>query len=102
MRQMIRYEPEKRITAAQALEHPWLATFYDPADEPGPRPQVFTRWRDIETLETVEQFRDAIWNEIQVRIRDFKDLHKMTLDHYRSTEHKQDRWLNIRHPPLFR
>ena len=68
MYQMIRYEPEARITAAEALEHPWLAAFHDPEEEfLGPQPQIFARWKDIEALETVEQFRDAIWNEIHVR-----------------------------------
>lgn len=67
MHQMICYEPEARITAAQALEHPWLAAFYDPEEELyGMQPQDFTRWREIEALETVGQFRDAIWTEIQV------------------------------------
>jgi len=69
MYQMIQYEPEKRITAAQALEHEWLAAFHDPEDDyMTPQPHSFTRWRDIESLETVEQFRDAIWDEITVRL----------------------------------
>ncbi|KIM34236.1 hypothetical protein M408DRAFT_325692 [Serendipita vermifera MAFF 305830] len=64
--QMVQYEPEARVTAAQALEHPWLAAFYDPEEELfGIQPQEFTRWKDIEALETVSQFRDAIWTEIQ-------------------------------------
>jgi mitogen-activated protein kinase 7 len=64
---MIKYEPEARITAAVAMEHPWLAAFHDPEEEELlPQPQVFSRWHDIEKLETVEQFRDAIWDEIQV------------------------------------
>jgi mitogen-activated protein kinase 7 len=68
MYQMIRYEPEERITAAEALEHPWLAAFHDPEEDLlAPQPQNFTRWKDIEALETVEEFRDAIWNEIHVR-----------------------------------
>ncbi|CAG8696704.1 7856_t:CDS:2, partial [Acaulospora colombiana] len=66
MYQMIRYKPEARITAAKALEHPWLAAFYDPEEEEwGTKPQLFTRWREIESLNTVEEFREAIWEEIQ-------------------------------------
>ena len=61
------YEPERRITAADAMEHPWLAAFYDPEEEAmNGVPQPFTRWKEIEGLETLEQFREAVWNEIQV------------------------------------
>lgn len=64
---MVTYEPEKRISAAQALEHPYLAAFYDAEEEASmPAPQVFSRWREIEELETIEEFRIAVWNEIQV------------------------------------
>ncbi|PVG04896.1 putative mitogen-activated protein kinase MpkA [Serendipita vermifera] len=66
MYQMIRYKPEARITAAKALEHPWLAAFYDPEEEEwGPKSHLFTRWKEIESLNTVEEFRNAIWEEIQ-------------------------------------
>lgn len=65
---LLLYEPSSRLTAAQALEHPYLSSFYDPEDEYFlPQPTVFDRWREIESLETVEEFRDAIWKEIQVR-----------------------------------
>lgn len=75
MSRMIQYEPEKRISAAEALDHPWLAAFYDPEeDELLPQPQEFTRWQDIEELETVDEFREAIWEEIQVYWDTFKLL----------------------------
>ena len=48
----------------EALEHPWLASYHDVNDEPG-CPEVFERWRDIEKLETLPQFREAIFNEIE-------------------------------------
>ncbi len=66
---MINYEPEKRISASLALEHPYLAAFYEPGEEDGSPPtQVFSRWRDIEELATLDEFRFAIWNEIQVNL----------------------------------
>jgi hypothetical protein len=79
MYQMIRYKPEARITAAKALEHPWLAAFYDPEEEEwGPKPQLFTRWKEIESLNTVEEFREAIWEEIQVSTHHIKFTFVMT------------------------
>ncbi|KAG8818494.1 hypothetical protein FRC19_010604 [Serendipita sp. 401] len=79
---MLCYEPELRITAAEALEHPWLAAFYDPEDELlATTAHLFSRWRKIESLETVEQFRDAIWDEIQ----DYRaQVRSFTLEHSHS------------------
>eukprot|EP00002_Diphylleia_rotans_P039387 TRINITY_DN9115_c0_g1_i3.p1 TRINITY_DN9115_c0_g1~~TRINITY_DN9115_c0_g1_i3.p1 ORF type:complete len:378 (+),score=67.87 TRINITY_DN9115_c0_g1_i3:60-1193(+) len=34
LERMLMFDPNKRITAAQALEHPYLATYHDPTDEP--------------------------------------------------------------------
>jgi serine/threonine protein kinase len=31
---MLRFDPEKRISVAEALAHPYLSVFHDPDDEP--------------------------------------------------------------------
>jgi len=60
---MLSFDPTSRINVAQALEHPWLAAYHDVNDEPS-CPEKFNRWREIEELETIEQFRAALWAEI--------------------------------------
>ena len=60
---MLGFDPSSRISVAQALEHPWLAAYHDVNDEPS-CPEKFERWREIEELETIEQFRAALWAEI--------------------------------------
>lgn len=32
--QLLHFDPAKRITCEQALNHPYLAVWHDPADEP--------------------------------------------------------------------
>ena len=64
---LLTYIPESRISAKQGLDHPWLLTFTDPEEESlSPKPRPFTRWQEIECLKTIDEFRDAIWKEVQV------------------------------------
>lgn len=34
LEKMLTFDPRKRITAAEALAHPYLAPYHDPSDEP--------------------------------------------------------------------
>jgi len=63
LEKMLSFDPTTRITVTQALAHPWLAAYHDVNDEPS-CPEKFNRWREIEQLETIEQFRAALWAEI--------------------------------------
>jgi mitogen-activated protein kinase 7 len=60
---MLSFDSTTRISVAQALEHPWLAAYHDVNDEPACS-QNFDRWREIEALQTVEELRAALWDEI--------------------------------------
>ena len=60
---MLSFDPTTRITVTQALAHPWLAAYHDVNDEPT-CPHRFDRWREIESLLTVEEIRTALWKEI--------------------------------------
>lgn len=104
---MIKYEPETRITAAAALEHPWLAAFHEPEEEELlPQPQAFSRWRDIEEIETIDQFRDAIWEEIQVSLNTLNcklHLNSFTWQNYRTqarslADHSMSPVVSLHHP----
>ncbi|GLB41804.1 putative protein tyrosine kinase [Lyophyllum shimeji] len=61
---MLAFDPSDRITVPEALEHPWLAAYHDESDEPE-CPTKFEKWRQIEELETLEDFRTALWDEIE-------------------------------------
>jgi len=70
---MLCFDPTNRVTVPQALEHPWLSAYHDPIDEPD-CPVKFDQWREIETLETMEEFREALWNEIEDYRREVRGL----------------------------
>ncbi|EKM81834.1 hypothetical protein AGABI1DRAFT_54872 [Agaricus bisporus var. burnettii JB137-S8] len=64
LNKILTFDPSERISVLQALEHPWLSTYHDPDDEPT-CPANFDKWKEIERLETIEEFREALWNEIE-------------------------------------
>ncbi|KIY52804.1 kinase-like protein, partial [Fistulina hepatica ATCC 64428] len=61
---MLAFDPKDRISINESLAHPYLASYHDPSDEPE-CPHFFDRWRDIEALTTIDDFREALWNEIE-------------------------------------
>jgi hypothetical protein len=61
---MLTFDPATRITVTDALDHPWLASYHEVTDEPE-CPIKFEAWRKIEELETIEEFREALWTEIE-------------------------------------
>lgn len=60
---LLTFDPSQRLTVNQALDHPFLAAYHDLDDEPD-NSETFEKWRDIEQLETTDQFRAALWKEV--------------------------------------
>eukprot|EP00053_Salpingoeca_punica_P015493 m.143016 g.143016 ORF g.143016 m.143016 type:complete len:376 (+) comp16729_c1_seq1:255-1382(+) len=66
---MLEFNPDKRITAVQALEHPYFAEYHDAEDEPvSDRPFSFEAELDAKPLEDLKQM---IYQEVQ----QFHELH---------------------------
>jgi len=70
---MLTFDPAARITVPEALEHPWLASYHDINDEPE-CPAKFEKWRQIEELETLDEFRQALWHEIEEFRREVRGI----------------------------
>ncbi|KAG6866568.1 hypothetical protein C0991_002053 [Blastosporella zonata] len=70
---MLAFDPDDRINVLEALEHPWLAAYHDETDEPE-CPVKFENWRQIEELETLDEFRTALWNEIEEYRREVRGM----------------------------
>jgi hypothetical protein len=78
LEKMLAFDPGDRITVLDALDHPWLAAYHDISDEPE-CPTTFEKWRKIEELQTLDEFREALWNEIEDYRREVRGLN-MNLD----------------------
>ena len=70
---MLCFDPTERITVPDALAHSWLSAYHDPLDEPD-CPTKFEKWRKIEELKTMEEFREALWNEIENYRREVRGI----------------------------
>ena len=70
---MLTFDPAARITVTEALEHPYLASYHDVTDEPD-CPEPFERWRTLESLETLEQYKEMLYNEIQDYRREVRGI----------------------------
>ncbi|KAJ3770616.1 kinase-like protein [Lentinula raphanica] len=77
LKRMLSFDPDERITVFEALEHPWLAAYHDVTDEPECK-QPFDAWRYIETLETIDDFRKALWKEIQEYRREVRGVNDLS------------------------
>jgi serine/threonine protein kinase len=75
---MLCFDPSERITVHDALAHSWLSAYHDPLDEPA-CPEKFEKWREIEELKTLEEYREALWKEIE-NYR--KEVRGIDLEHF--------------------
>jgi len=58
------------------MRYPWLDVLHLGAEEGAEPdcPRKFERWKEVEALETLEEYRSAIWNEIQQFRREVRGM----------------------------
>ncbi|CCF57277.1 hypothetical protein KAFR_0C02840 [Kazachstania africana CBS 2517] len=66
LKKMLVFDPSKRITAAEALRHPYLKTYHDPNDEPegAPISPTFFEFDHFKDVLTTKDLKKLLWNEI--------------------------------------
>ena len=74
---MLNFDPTERISVAEAMKHPWLSTYHNPDDEPD-CVEGFQRWKEVEELESHEDLKKALWDEIQDYRREVRGLNSVT------------------------
>ncbi|KAI5078916.1 hypothetical protein GOP47_0006587 [Adiantum capillus-veneris] len=71
LRRLLQFNPHKRLTAEQALQHPYLAQFHNPMDEPvcnrGIRIPI-----DDNTKFTIQEYRERLYSEIVRRKKEIR------------------------------
>jgi len=75
MRRCLAFNPEERITAAEALSHPYVAQFHNPADEPVAE-RIVTTPIDDNTKYSLSTYRNKLYEQIIERKRDLRQRQK--------------------------
>merc|ERR1711907_229501 len=60
--QMLQFDPRKRISVQDALEHPYLATYHDPSNEPVANGEFKADFEDIKMDK--QKLRHLVWAEM--------------------------------------
>ncbi|KAL5633328.1 hypothetical protein ACGC1H_003731 [Rhizoctonia solani] len=71
--QMVTFDPANRLSVLEALKHPYLEAYHDEDDEPECESK-YEHWKEIEKFETIDQFRTAIWNEVEEFRREVREM----------------------------
>ncbi|MCO5555526.1 hypothetical protein L7F22_009071 [Adiantum nelumboides] len=71
LRRLLQFNPHRRLTAEQALQHPYLSQFHNPMDEPicnrGIRIPI-----DDNTKFTIQEYRERLYSEIVRRKKEIR------------------------------
>lgn len=62
--QLLVFDPAARIDVPTALTHAFVGPYHDPMDEPV-CPVLFSKWEEVESLQTLPELREAITREIK-------------------------------------
>lgn len=66
LKKMLVFDPEKRITVEEALQHPYMSKYHDPADEPtGDKVSAFDFDYELFSLRT-QEYKELLFEEIKL------------------------------------
>lgn len=71
LHKLLEFNPDKRITAEEALRHPYLAQFHNPADEPSCN-HIISIPIDDNTKYTIQEYREKLYAEIVKRKKELR------------------------------
>lgn len=71
LQKLLQFNPEKRITAEEALRHPYLAQFHNPADEPLCDHRILIPVDD-NIKYSVQEYREKLYSEIVQRKKELR------------------------------
>lgn len=71
LRKLLHFNPRKRITAEDALRHPYVAQFHNPSEEPSCSRTVTIPIND-NTKYSISEYREKLYSEIVKRKKELR------------------------------
>lgn len=72
MKQMLQFNPEKRITSEKALKHKYVSMFHNPDDEPECKTTI-KLYFDDNTKYSISDYRERLYADIRLRKKKIKE-----------------------------
>jgi len=88
LKRTLEFNPEKRITAEEALKHPYVAQFHNDADEPACDKEIKITIDD-DVKYTIEDYRNQVYTDIVARRKEKNRLRKLTKKESKKSSHSK-------------
>uniref|UniRef100_A0A7S1T7A9 Mitogen-activated protein kinase n=1 Tax=Tetraselmis chuii TaxID=63592 RepID=A0A7S1T7A9_9CHLO len=90
LRKLLHFNPQKRITAEEALRHPYVAQFHNAAEEPSCSRTVTIPIND-NTKYSISEYREKLYSEIVKRKKELRKRAKERESGRSRSSHKESR-----------
>ena len=95
LRNLLQFNPTKRLTAEQALKHPYVAQFHNPEEEPICEKKIFIPIDDNQKF-SIREYRNKLYSDIHKRK---KEMRKRSSPNTKLTTTKwEDQAASPKHP----
>eukprot|EP01026_Neomeris_dumetosa_P026671 TRINITY_DN2174_c0_g1_i1.p1 TRINITY_DN2174_c0_g1~~TRINITY_DN2174_c0_g1_i1.p1 ORF type:complete len:442 (+),score=47.93 TRINITY_DN2174_c0_g1_i1:314-1639(+) len=87
MQKLMQFNPEDRLSAEEALRHPYVRQFHNAADEPVRRHPILIPIDD-NVKYTIQEYRDMLYNEIVKRKKELRRKQREREERYPPSEER--------------
>ncbi|TKY86870.1 hypothetical protein EX895_004158 [Sporisorium graminicola] len=77
---LLTWDPDQRLTAEQALRHPWLKAYHESNARWQP-PQPFDKFAEVEFIHSLRQFKSSLQREADEMRMELEELEREELEH---------------------
>ncbi|CDU21996.1 related to MAP kinase [Sporisorium scitamineum] len=77
---LLTWDPDQRLTAEQALRHPWLKAYHESNARWEP-PQPFDKFAEVEFIHSLRQFKSSLQREADEMRMELEELEREELEH---------------------
>jgi len=90
LKRTLEFNPEKRITAEEALKHPYVAQFHNDGDEPVCEREIKITIDD-DVKYTIEDYRNQVYTDIMARRKEKNRLRKLAKKDSKKSSHSKSK-----------